>query len=106
MLEIAGFYATAVGVLIQLSDKFSDWSSWDKGELEVDRNWLSAALSAGVLEGPEDDFRWMRANKVPTAELEGNCSRVVVYNENDRSMRFVRRADLTLVRITRVGFLP
>lgn len=103
MLEIAGFLVSGIGLGSQLAGQFSDWASWEEGELEVDRKWLEVAIAEGVLAGPSSDFVWSHRKKVARRELQRTHDLVIVFNENDRSRRRIVRDGTILMRTTSEG---
>lgn len=91
LLQIAGVAISYVGLATGLAKIHSDWAKWETTDLLVDRDWLTLAIDAGILDGAEDDYSWSRENKVATRELKGTHSVVVAADEKKRTKyRIVR----------------
>lgn len=91
MIEIAGLVLTGVGVSKDLYQLYRDLKDWPEIDLTVDRQWLSLALSRGILEGSDADYRWVSEDSVASLELKGSYQVTAPYDaENKVKYRIVR----------------
>jgi hypothetical protein len=84
MFEMAGLAVTGVNLALNLQKSFKDWLSWKEDDLQVEFEWLPAALKKGVLKGREQDFEWTRITRLPIAELEGTHAAVLAVNDKKK----------------------
>lgn len=94
MIEFAGLVFSGVSTLTGLAKEGYELISWSDQDLLVDAEWLPLALEQGVLDGKEEDYRWVRLHAVPTTELSGKLVTVIAYNKDSRTKgRLVRGID-------------
>lgn len=86
MIEGVGFGMTTIGLAVQLYKDYKDFSSWDQQDVDVDREFLPAAVAQGHLDGAESDYRWMAVRKLATAEMNKTHS-VVHYINADKKIK-------------------
>jgi hypothetical protein len=84
MFDIAGTAISGINLLLKLRDEYKDLNHWEEADLPVDFDWLTEAIEAKLLHGTEDQFAWMRENRVPTAELRHTHSTVIAFNSERR----------------------
>ena len=58
---------------------------WVEKDMPVDNEWLDLARNKGIL-NKSSEYSWPAENKVPTLELQGTHSLVVIYNKEKRTM--------------------
>ncbi len=91
LLEIAGTIISGISLIKDLREKYNDLNEWDSVDLQVDRQWLDAALENEVLPGTTDDYVWARLDSVPTKELKRTHTVVTAHNDNKKTIyRIVR----------------
>ncbi len=81
MLEIAGLILSGIGLIKDLYGLYNDLDTWTNEDLEVDKEWLPLALELGILDGAENDYRFVSRRKVPTLELKGTHQVVAAHNK-------------------------
>lgn len=84
MIEMAGFIFSGVGFARSLYKTYRDFSTWARGDLPVDREWLPLAIEKNYLEAPIENYSWARPKRIPTLELRGTHEVVIFFNKDKK----------------------
>lgn len=81
---IAGVTISGLNLATNWIKLFKDFLKWDEKDLSVTMGYPAELIKAGKLEGSLEDYAFMRADKVPTAELKNDAAVVLAPNKEKR----------------------
>lgn len=98
MIEIAGITLSGLSLATDLYNTIKRAREWKRSDLEVDRLWLDTAIKLGHLEGPTEQYRWIKAAKIPRAEMEGTHAVIVAHDKENKTIYRITRGDIVLTK--------
>ncbi len=87
---------SAVGLGLNLWDRFKEARIWSEDEKLVDGHWVALAKQKNLLD-PDFDYVWCRRDKVETRLLAGTHELVFALDDEQKIKYRIARGDLVLM---------
>ena len=87
---------SALGLALNLWDRFKGARTWSEGEILVDRDWFGVAKEKGFLD-PDIEYRWSKPDKVHTRLMAGTHELVFALDDKRKIKNRIVRGGLVLM---------